>query len=281
VGRPKAIVTMSFLVAVLLSAAHAAAQTRWAAFYGQHAAAATLADFSVLVFDSDSHPTLAPLNADGKVLLGYLSLGEVASYRSYYPAMRAQGLLLGENDNWKGSFFVDIRDRRWFDRVLDTLVPEILQQGFAGVFLDTLDNASHLERVDPRAYRGMSTAAAALVLAIRARYPHITIMLNRAYELLPAVERHIDYVLGESVYADYDFVTKRYRLVPHALYEQQVRLLHAARQRRPQLQVFTLDYWDPADAAGVARIYAEQRKNGFHPYVSTVELDRVVPEPRR
>ncbi len=267
------------LVVCLLTAAHASAQIRWAAYYGQDAPLHAFADFSVLVFDSDGHPPLAPLAAQGKVVLGYLSVGEVASYRPYYAAVRAQGILLGENSNWKGSFSVDVRDSRWARRVLDELIPQILQRGFAGVFLDTLDNPAHLERMNPRSNRGMSAAAAALVTAIRGRYPHIKIMLNRAYDLLPSVDGHIDYVLGESVYADYDFETKRYQLVPRALYEQQVRILQSARQRRPQLRVFTLDYWDPADRAGVARIYAEQRKNGFHPYVATVELDRVVPEP--
>ena len=269
------------LVVCVLTAAHASAQIRWAAYYSQDAPLRAFEAFSVLVFDSDAHPPLAPLAAQGKLLLGYLSVGEVASYRSYYPAVRAQGILLGENSNWKGSFFVDVRDSRWTRRVLDELIPQILQRGFAGVFLDTLDNPAHLERMNPRSHGGMSAAAAALVTAIRGRYPHIKIMLNRAYDLLPSVDRHIDYALGESVYADYDFETKRYQFVPRALYEQQVRLLQSARQRRPQLQVFTLDYWDPADRAGVARIYAEQRKNGFHPYVATVELDRVVPEPGR
>ncbi len=267
------------LVVCVLTAAHASAQVRWAAYYGQDAPLHAFEEFRVLVFDSDAHPPLAPLAAQGKALLGYLSAGEVASYRSYYPAVRAQGILLGENSNWKGSFFVDVRDSRWTRRVLDELIPQILRRGFAGVFLDTLDNPAHLERMNPRSNRGMSTAAAALVTAIRGRYPHITIMLNRAYDLLPSVDRHIDYALGESVYADYDFETKRYQLVPRALYEQQVRILQSVRERRPQVRVLTLDYWDPADPAGVARIYAEQRKNGFNPYVSTVELDRVVPEP--
>jgi uncharacterized protein (TIGR01370 family) len=267
------------VVVCLLTAAHGSAQIHWAAYYSQDAPVHAFEAFSVLVFDSDTHPPLAPLAAQGKVLLGYLSVGEVASYRPYYAAVRAQGILLEENSNWKGSFFVDVRDPRWARRVLDELIPQILQRGFAGVFLDTLDNAAHLERSNPRSYRGMSASAAALVAAIRGKYPHIRIMLNRAYDLLPTVDRHIDYVLGESVYADYDFETKRYQLVPRALYEQQVRLLHSAQQRRPQLRVFTLDYWDPADRAGVARIYAEQRKNGFHPYVATVELDRVVAQP--
>ena len=267
------------LVVCLLTAAHASAQMRWAAYYGQDAPLHAFDDFNLLVFDSDAHPPLDPLAARGKVLLGYLSVGEVASYRSYYAAVRAQGILLQENSNWKGSFFVDVRDSRWTRRVLDELVPQILRRGFSGVFLDTLDNPAHLERTNPRSYRGMSEAAAALVAAIRSKYPHIRIMLNRAYDLLPSVDRHIDDVVGESVYADYDFETKRYQLVPRALYEQQVRILQSARQRRPQLRVFSLDYWDPADRAGVARIYAEQRKNGFRPYVATVELDRVVPEP--
>jgi polysaccharide biosynthesis protein PelA len=267
------------LVACALSAPDASARIRWAAYYSDGAPLHAFEDFSVLVFDSDAHPPLPPLDSQGKVLLGYLSVGEVANYRSYYAAVRAQGLLVGENSNWKGSFFVDVRDPRWARRVLDEIIPQILQRGFAGVFLDTLDNAAHLERTNPRAYRGMSAAAANLVATIRARYPRIKIMLNRAYDLLPSVDRHIDYALGESVHADYDFETKRYQLVPRALYEQQVRILQSARQRRPQLQVFTLDYWDPADPAGVARIYAEQRKNGFHPYVATVALDRVVPEP--
>ena len=274
------VTVLVFVISVLLSVAHVSAQTRWAAFYAQEAPAESLAGFDILVFDSDGHPPLAPLAAQGKILLGYLSVGEVASYRSYYGSVRAQGLLVGENSTWKGSYFVDLRDPRWSRRVLDELIPAILQRGFSGIFLDTLDDAGHLERMNPRAYRGMTAAAAALVRAIRAKYPSIKIMLNRGYELLPSVERSIDYALGESVYADYDFGTKRYDLVPHATYEQQVRLLQAAAQRSPRLTVFTLDYWDPADVAGVARIYAEQRKNGFHPYVATVELDRVVPEPR-
>ena len=52
-----------------------------------------------------------------------------------------------------------------------------------------------------------------------------------------------------------------------------------SKRRNSKLEIFTLDYWDPADPAGIARIYREQRDNGFEPYVSTVELDRIIPEP--
>jgi hypothetical protein len=45
--------------------------------------------------------------------------------------------------------------------------------------------------------------------------------------------------------------------------------------------VFTLDHWNPADTAGVARIYAAHRKNGFVPYVAGANLSAIMAEPVR
>jgi hypothetical protein len=153
--------------------------------------------------------------------------------------------------------------------VLDELIPAILAKGFDGLFFDTLDNPLELERREPQQFAGMTRAAADLVQAVRGRYPRLTLMLNRAYDILPAVAPHIDMVLGESVYADWDFETSRYRFVAEAEYRRQVKLLQASRKQAPKLKVYTLDYWDPADSAGVARIYAEQRRNGFSPLALT------------
>jgi endo-alpha-1,4-polygalactosaminidase (GH114 family) len=56
--------------------------------------------------------------------------------------------------------------------------------------------------------------------------------------------------------------------------------LQGERRKHPALRVYTLDYWDPADTASIARIYATQRANGFVPYVATTALDRIVAEPQ-
>lgn len=268
-------------LAALAGSGQACADTRWAVYYADRAVPKDFSEYALIIFDSDNHPSLAPLKAAGKVVLGYLSLGEVASSRAYYQAVRDEGLLLQENEVWKGSFFVDVRDPRWSKRVLDQLVPGILARGFDGVFLDTLDNPGHVERLDPVKYRGMAAAAVELIRSIHRRYPSAKIMMNRAYDLLPQVERDINYALAESVFTTYDFQTKRYVPVSKPLYEQQVALLKAAKQRRPELQVFTLDYWDPDDQDGIRGIYAEERKNGFNPYVATISLDRLVKEPAR
>ena len=247
---------LAAILFVLVAAVRSGAEVPWAVYYADGAAPQEYRAFSLLVLDSEHHPPLAPLAKDGKILLGYISLGEVESHRPYFTAVQREGILLQENANWKGSFFVDVRDRRWSARVLDQLVPQILSAGFAGVFLDTLDNPGHLERTDAKKYAGMTAAAAALVRAIRQRYPTIKIMMNRGYDLLPQVEAGLDYELGESVFADYDFKTKQYAFVPRAQYETQMQLLKAAARRQKHLQIFTLDYWID-DAAWVEPIWDE------------------------
>lgn len=251
----------------------------WVVYYADKEPVEAFESFRLLVLDSETHPPLRPLSERGKVLLGYLSVGEVESHRPWYAKVKRWGILKDENPNWKGSYYVDLRDPRWISLVVEELVPMLLRRGFDGVFLDTLDNPVYLEQAQPQKYKGMTEAAAQLVRAIRRNYPAIPIMMNRAYPLLPRVERDIDFELGESVYADYDFKTKSYKLVDRPLYQEQVKLLKDAQKRRPELRVMTLDYWSPADPDGVRRIYKEQRANGFDPYVATIDLDRIVKEP--
>lgn len=252
----------------------------WVVYYGDQARPEEFRPYRLAVLDADGHPPLRPIAANGTVLLGYVSLGEVERHRAHFDAVRREGILLDENPNWPGSFYVDVRDPRWRARVVDELVPAILARGFHGIFLDTLDNPPHLQRTDPRRFAGMTAAAADLVKAIRARHPGIPVMLNRAYELLPDVARDIDILLGESVVSGWDFEKARPRPVPPEDQRFQRDAMRAARALNPDLRLLTLDYADPADRAAVARIYARQRADGFEPYVATIALDRLVQEPR-
>jgi polysaccharide biosynthesis protein PelA len=286
IGRRQAVLETGAAALALAAGAPArsraqAAPDRWAVVYTSKVDPAALKEYSLLVLDSKEHPPLRGLIEQGKTLLGYISLGEVERFRPWYRAVEAEGILLDRNPHWPESRYVDVRDRRWTRRVLEDLVPQILLRGFHGIFLDTLDNPADLERREPERFKGMTAASAALVKALRRHFPRAPIMMNRAYEILPTVEGDITSVLGESVFADFDFEAKRYRLVEAALYRRQVEILQAARSRQTGLKVFTLDYWDPEDRAGIARIYTEQRRNGFAPYVSVLKLDRIVPEPDR
>ncbi|MEQ8695550.1 MAG: endo alpha-1,4 polygalactosaminidase [Bauldia litoralis] len=252
---------------------------KWVVIYTDKVSLDALFPFETIVLDSRYHPRLRPLIDRNKQLLGYISLGEVEKFRPHYKVMEQQGMLLGTNKNWPDSRFVDVRDPRWTRRVIEELVPALLHKGFNGIFLDTLDNPAQLERDDPVKYKGMTEAAVRLVKKIRQHFPRIVIMMNRGYEILPRVAKDIDIVLGESVYADYNFKTKTYQRVSKPTYELQVKWLKAAKARAPGLRIFTLDYWRADDPKGIERIYRAQRRNGFDPYVATIKLTRVIPEP--
>jgi polysaccharide biosynthesis protein PelA len=275
-----------FLVSfiALLVASPAGAAFPWAVCYSGTALPAEFHNFHLVVLDSDTHPPLDLLKRDllrgrERELLGYLSLGEVESHRSYFEAAQAEGLLLRENPGWHGSFYVDFRNPHWRRRVTEQLVPGILASGFNGIFLDTLDDAGELEHTNPQKYRGMIAAAVELVRGLRQAFPQIHIMVNRGYDVLPQIAPFIDIILGESVYTSYDVEHKGYVRVPAPQYHEQVRLMRQAQQWNPKLKICSLDYWDPSDIKEIRHIYQVERANGFAPYVATRELDRIVRAP--
>jgi uncharacterized protein (TIGR01370 family) len=268
------------ILASLMFAGFSPAARPWAAYYSDRAQPGEFRGYGLVVFDSDRHPALRPILASGSTVLGYLSLCEVEQHRKWFATVTEAGFLAGENPNWPGTYFVDVRDARWRQMVVRKLVPEILAQGFQGLFLDTLDDAAELERRDPEKYRGMKAGAIELVKEIRRASPAATLMVNRGYDLLPELAGNIDIVLGESVYGTYDFTQKAYRQVPSGEYRQQVGFLTKLRSLTPTLRIFTLDYWDPADRDGLLRVYREERSHGFNPYVTTVALDQLTKEPR-
>lgn len=258
----------------------AQATARWAVCYSDQAAADELARYDLVVLDPDRHPPLASLRDRGRTVLAYLSLTQMDRTRAAFPALLEADVILHRHAVWTGAHYIDFRHPEWSRLVLDDLVPRALAAGFTGLFLDTLDDAGFLEEQDASRYAGMREAAIRLVRAIRHRFPGIVLMVNRGYALLPDIAREIDILLGESVVTTYDAARDTYVRLPEADVAWQVERLRRGPVLNPRLQVFTLDYWDPADADGLRRVYREQRSNGFVPYVSTPALDRLIDEPR-
>lgn len=253
---------------------------RWVVCYTDRPSSFDLSSYDVVVLDPDEHPPLGPIADRGRTVLAYLSLTQLGRERSVFPALEAAGVVREAHPMWTDAHYLDFRRPEWTRTVLEELVPQALGAGFTGVFLDTLDDAEFLETRDPVANRGMRRAAVELVRAIRHHYPEIVLMVNRGYALMPELAGEIDILLGESVLAGFDPTTKAHKRLPADEVAWQLDALRRARSLNPALQIFTLDYWDPADDEGVRRLYREQRENGFVPYVATPLLDRVVREPR-
>ncbi len=254
-----------------------AAPKSWVVFYGVDAPPELMQGHDVVVVDPGYKGDIQLLKARGAKVLAYVSLGEVAERRAHFAQAKARGLLVTENPNWPGAWMVDLRSPDWHRLVIDHLTPKLLARGFDGLFLDTIDSALHLERTRPATHAGMTAAATRLIRQLHARHPEARLLLNGGLPLVPAIRGAVDWIAVESTFLAYDFKTKRSRPQPQR--DTWLKLLAKAKRENPDLVVFTLDYVDPSEVATVRGVYAAQRKAGFVPYVSTIALNRVVPEP--
>jgi uncharacterized protein (TIGR01370 family) len=268
------------LLPVAASAEESGIYTRWAAYYAQDAAPEQLQMFDLLVVDPEYPPELRNVFGPNRTVLAYLSLGEAQRDHVAGKQLAGSPLLLRENKTWNSNT-IDIRNPRWLSMVVEELVPAILEQGFDGIMLDTIDSPIGLELEDKKSYAGMQDAAVQLIRALREHYPGIKIMLNRGFEILPEVAADIDMVLAESIFTQYDFKTKKYNRVQESHYKSIVDYLHSLEEVNPRLALYSLDYWPLEDEATIRTIYATQRENGLVPYVATLELNKLIAEPRR
>lgn len=254
---------------------------RWVVYYAAELPYSAFYDYDLVVFDSDQYPKFQGNRKHGQVILGYLSTSEAEEYRSYYTDIQQMGLLMEASDTWPDHKFIDIRNEQWRDYIVNTLVPHVLEQGFDGVMLDTIDTAIYLEEREPKRFAGMKDAAIALIRAIHKRYPDCLIMLNRGFPILEDVAPYLDYTLAESIRVKYDFTTKQSERFPDSVYAEMVGIVRVAQKVNPDLQAMSLDYWPMhmEENKNIRSIYAEQRAHGFMPYVTTADLSQLHQEP--
>lgn len=252
---------------------------KWLAFYGQMADEELLAPYDLVVLDPMFRGSLARIAGKGALLCSYVSLGEVRLADSLY-ANIDPAALIEQNPDWPGTYQVDVRNPTWKRLVLDEVIPFVARQGFAGLFLDTLDTPPYLEQLQPDARRGMRQAAIDLVRSIRHRVPDMFVIVNRAYTLLPDLAGSMDAIVAEGLLtvAD-DREPSGYRWTAGPEVAQVMRRLAPFADGKARVPILSLDYWDPKDTTTVRAIYARERWLGHHPYVATRLLDRIVPEP--
>lgn len=255
------------------------ADTPWSVYYGSTALPDAFAPYGLAVLDPNYAHVAQVADRNATTVLGYISLGELNTSSPFAQFLRNRDMLVSENPNWPGSVSIDLRHPGWHQYILTEIVPRLIAGGFDGLFLDTLDSALHLETLNATRFDGMTAAAQALIGEIRRAYPDMPIMMNRAYALLPDINVHIDAILTESLVTTYDFVERRYKWVDDAAFAHHLELLRPAQRGARGLPVFSLDYWDHSDTDAIATIYARQRALGHNPYVATILLDELVPEP--
>lgn len=156
-------------------------------------------DFKLAIIDADSArgasgpitaAEIARIQAQGKKLFAYLSIGEAASHRAYWQPGWGAGnppWILQRNDDFADNFTVAFWDPAWQAIVKQTLMRQVAM-GFNGVFLDVVDVYRRFE-VESAA-GGLAAARARmrdcverLSAAAKAVNPRFKVIQNNAQDL--------------------------------------------------------------------------------------------------
>ncbi len=124
-----------------------------------------------------------------RIVLAYLSIGEAEDYRFYWKDVRARRSLLGPvNPRWRGNYLVRYWEPAWHDilyRGPRSYLDRILDAGYDGVFLDTVDAAERWEEAGVAdAAARMAALVQALAQTARTRHPGFLVVAQNPFRIL-------------------------------------------------------------------------------------------------
>ena len=233
--------------------------------------------------ESILHPTvdLDPneLAEAGHSSLGYLSIGEIAPDAAYRDRAIAFGVQRPmRNDIWK-SEVVDLGGSEWRDFVLQDLAPEIINRGFDGIFLDTMDAVEMLMGQFPDRATEFREGLIRLVKDLRLAFPEKRIVVNRGFAVMDELLNVVDGVMVESVFGSFDHGSGAFLSVPETQTKAILNLVRPIQSAGKD--VYVLDYANPNEPALGQSISQKASDLGFHTFVSTPVLDGVSVAPLR
>ena len=157
-----------------------------------------------------SRDQVRSLQSHGKVVV-YLSIGEIGLSNTYwYNGKRVLGqVIYDDHPDWFlaqngpfDSYFADTRIADWQNFIVQQ-AGILLQQGYDGLFLDTVDTVD----VYPDTIPGMVD----LIHLLRTTYPDIALVQNRGMNVIPQTGADIDALMFEVFNTYYNYTDNDYR----------------------------------------------------------------------
>jgi TolB protein len=223
------------------------------------------APFGLVVIDGGEATAaqVAALRGNGKVVLGYLSVGTIEPYRSYY--RRLKPYRLPQRFEAFDEFYANVGAPGFRREIVGRIAPRILRKGFDGLFLDNVDMIEQFRRQR----RGMLT----LVRALDALVGERALFAQNGDDIIEPFIAHLDGWNRESPTRTYDFDRRRY--VPTPAPDSAAALATVRRLRERGLLVTTTDYTRAGDASAESEALTNACAAGAVPFVSNISLRRI------
>ena len=234
------------------------------------AEAARLAPYDLVVVDGELTPPgrVAELRAAGAVVLGYLSVGTIEPYRSWYRLLKRYRL----PDRFEefDEDYARVSAKGFRRAISNRIARKLLAKGFDGLFLDNVD----MVEGHPKQRKGMRKLVRRLASSIHGR-GGLLFAQNGERSIGPLLPV-LDGWNREDVTRTYSFKRKRYRRVPAA--ETVAAQAALARISAAGLLVTSSDY-TAGDPAAEQESVANACAAGAVPFVSDIALRRLPPAP--
>ncbi len=213
------------------------------------------------------------VQATGKLVLAYFEIGAIENYRPEWDATPSD-LKLGPVENWPDEQYVRYWDPRWWP-IVQGRIDQALAAGFDGAYLDMVVSYEEISTrkagmdVDARA-RAMVDLIIAVSKYAKDRNPTFKIVPQNAPEL-HAWPGYLDAIDGLGMEDLYFLATGEPCTADWCAENRNAAL---AIKNAGKL-VLTVDY--AVRQENIDTAYIRSRADGFVPYVSTVELNRLQP----
>ncbi|MET0341391.1 MAG: endo alpha-1,4 polygalactosaminidase [Polyangiales bacterium] len=258
----------AILVALtMLSGARASAQST-AFFYGADVPPELLVAYDRVVVEPGHG--FEPRKVGPAELVAYVSIGEVAETSPERAHLDARWVL-GKNAAWN-SLVVDLTSSAFRQDLIERRFEPLWQRGYRSFFLDTLDSYQLVAK-DDAARAAQRAGLVALIEALAARHPEAKLLLNRGFEVLGSVTKHVHGVVAESLLSGWDAGTRRY--VETSADDQRWLRARLDQARSLGLPVIVIDYVAPGDHARARTVATRIRALGYQPFVSDPALASV------
>lgn len=258
------------------ASAHPMAPLRSIAFYyGETPMLKQLAQFEFAVVEPDHG--FVPVRASHKPRwIAYVSVGEVNKSRDYYSAI-PKPWIIGHNVEW----IADIIDQGapgWPEFFVEHVIAPLWKQGYNGFFLDTLDSYQLVVKDEAQRQKSQQ-GLIAVIRAMHKRFPQAVLILNRGFELLPAIHNDIYAVAFESLFKGWSEKSREYIDVPDT--DRKWLLAQASSVKKHyDLPVIAIDYCPPTSRQCSRDTVRRIRALGLVPYVGDGQLQTVNLESR-
>jgi uncharacterized protein (TIGR01370 family) len=228
------------------------------------------AGYDLLVVDGqEAKPgMIAELQAEGTVVLGYLSVGTIEDWRPWYERLKPYRIEAWKD--WEGEYYARVSERGFRRQITRHIAPKLYEKGFDGLFLDNVDMIE--------VYRHEAAGMRKLVAAL-GRLVHADgglLFAQNGYSIIGPMLDELDGWNREDVTGTFNFNSREYAVNSAGEIRRAQRELAAVGDAG--LLTLATDYTARAGSQIADRAVANACEAGALPYVSDIGLRRT-PKP--